>query len=132
MLIEIANVGILYCDLREKNQPFTSEYGEGNGNPFQYSCLEKPMDGEAWQATVHGFAKSRIRLSNFTFTFTMGIPRWLRGKECRRHRFNPWVGKIPWRRKWQPTPVLLPGESRGPRNLVGNSLQGLKKSDMTE
>ena len=33
--------------------------GEGNSNPFQYSCLENPMDGEAWQATVHGVAKSQ-------------------------------------------------------------------------
>ena len=33
--------------------------------------------------------------------------------QCRRHRFDPWVGKIPWRRKWQPAPVLLPGESHG-------------------
>ena len=40
--------------------------GEGNGNPLQYSCLENPMDGEAWQATVHGVAKSRTQLSNFT------------------------------------------------------------------
>ena len=40
--------------------------GEGNGNPFQYSCLGNPMDGEAWQATVHGVAKSRTRLSDFT------------------------------------------------------------------
>ena len=44
-------------------------YGEGNGNPFQYSCLENPMDGGAWQAAVHGFAKSWTRLSDFTFTF---------------------------------------------------------------
>ena len=43
--------------------------GEGNGNPLQYSCLENPMDGEAWWATVHGVAKSRTRLSDFTFTF---------------------------------------------------------------
>ena len=40
--------------------------GEGNGNQLQYSCLENPMDGEAWQATVHGVAKSRTRLSDFT------------------------------------------------------------------
>ena len=45
--------------------------GEGNGNPLQYSCLENPMDGGAWWATVHGVAKSRTRLSDFTFTFTM-------------------------------------------------------------
>ena len=41
--------------------------GEGNGNPLQYSCLENSMDGEAWWATVHGIAKSRIRLTDFTF-----------------------------------------------------------------
>ena len=43
--------------------------GEGNGNPLQHSCLENPMDGEARQATVHGIAKSRARLSDFTFSF---------------------------------------------------------------
>ena len=41
--------------------------GEGSGNPLQYSCLENPMDGEAWWAAVHGVARSR--LSGFTFTF---------------------------------------------------------------
>ena len=40
--------------------------GEGNGNPLQYSCLENPMDGGAWWATVRGVAKSRTRLSDFT------------------------------------------------------------------
>ena len=40
-----------------------------NGNPLQYSCPEVPMDGGAWWAAVHGVAKSRTRLSNFTFTF---------------------------------------------------------------
>ena len=43
--------------------------GEGNGTPLQYSCLENPMDGGAWWATVQGVAKSRTRLSDFTFTF---------------------------------------------------------------
>ena len=41
--------------------------GEGNGNPFQYSCLKNPMDGGAWWATVHGIKKSQTRLSTFTF-----------------------------------------------------------------
>ena len=40
--------------------------GEGNGNPLQYSCLENPMEGGAWWATVHGVTKSRTRLSDFT------------------------------------------------------------------
>ena len=44
-------------------------YGEGNGTPLQYSCLENPMDGGAWWAAVHGVAKSRTRWSDFTFTF---------------------------------------------------------------
>ena len=43
--------------------------GEGNGTPLQYSCLENPMDGAAWWVAVHGVAKSRTRLSDFTLTF---------------------------------------------------------------
>ena len=45
------------------------EDGEGNGTLLQYSCLENPMDGGAWKAAVHGVVKSRIRLSDFIFTF---------------------------------------------------------------
>ena len=44
-------------------------FGEGNGTPLQYCCLENPMDGEAWKAAVHGVAEGRTRLSDFTFTF---------------------------------------------------------------
>ena len=47
-------------------------------------------------------------------------------------RFNPWVRKIPWRGKWQPTPVPLPGESQGQRSLVGCSPWGRKELGMTE
>ena len=47
-------------------------------------------------------------------------------------RFAPWVRKIPWRRKWQPTSVLFPGKSHGQKSLVGYSLWGHKESDMTE
>ena len=42
-------------------------------------------------------------------------------KDVKRQEFNPWVGKIPWRRAWQPTPVFLPGESHGHRSLEGYS-----------
>ena len=45
---------------------------------------------------------------------------------------DPWVGKIPWRRKWQPTPVFLPGKFHGQRSQVDYSIQGYKESDMTE
>ena len=55
--------------------------------------------------------------------------------QCKRHkgcRFDPWVGKIPWRRAWQLTPVFLPRESHGQRSLVGYSPLDHKQSDMTE
>ena len=84
--------------------------GEGDGTPLQYSCLENPMDGGTWWAAVHGVAKSLTRQSNFPFIFTF----------------------MYWRRKWQPTPVFLPGESQGQRSLVGCRLWGHAESDTTE
>ena len=81
-------------------------FGEGSGTPPQYSCLENSMDGGAWQAAVHGVAKSRTRLSDFTFTH--------------------------WRREWQPAPVFLPGESQGWGSLVGCRLWGRTELDTTE
>ena len=84
--------------------------GEGNGNPFQYSCLENPMDGGAWWAAVHGVAKSWKRLSDFTFTFTF----------------------MHWRRKWQPPPVFLPGGSQGQGSLVGCRLWVYTELDTIE
>ena len=68
-------------------------------------------------------------------TGEVGLPWWLSGKEstspCRRCGFDPWIGKIPWRRKWQPTPVVLSGKSHGQRSLAGYSLWGRTESDMT-
>ena len=68
-----------------------------------------------------------------------GLPGGASGKEptcqCGRHKrqgFDPWVGKIPWRRAWQPTPVFLPGEPHGQRSLVSYSPYGCRVSDMTE
>ena len=55
-----------YQKFREQLTPII---GEGNGTPLQYSCLENLMDGGAWWAAVHGVAKSRTPLSDFTFTF---------------------------------------------------------------
>ena len=56
----------------------------------------------------------------------------LKSLQCRRPGFDPGVRRIPWKRKWQPTPVLLPGESHGQRSLVGYSPRSRKESDMTE
>ena len=68
-----------------------------------------------------------------------GLPRRHGGKEpgcqCRRrrrHGFHPWVGRIPWRRAWQPTAVFLPGEPHGQRSLAGYSPRGCKGSDTAE
>ena len=82
--------------------------GEGNGDPLQYSCLENPMDGGAWQAAVHGDMTERLQFHFSLSTF------------------------MHWRRKWQPTPVFLPGESQGRQSLVGCHLWGGIESDTTE
>ena len=67
------------------------------------------------------------------------LSRWHSGGEsacqCRRPKrcgFDPWVGKIPWRRKWQPTPVFFPGKFHGQRSLVGYSPWGGRESDTNE
>ena len=89
------------------------------------------------------FRTELVRFNSYLFLFTFkyylaasqiliinGLPRQLIGKEsC---GFNHWVRKIPWRRKWQATPVLLPGKSHGQRSLVRYSPWDCKDSDMTE
>ena len=81
---------------------------------------------------------SLVCILAFTYSLPLGFPGGASGKEpaCqwrryKRCRFNLWVGKIPWRRAWQPTPVFLPGESHGQKTLTGYS-QGCKKSAKTE
>ena len=64
-------------------------------------------------------------------SFTKLLPWWL-CLQCGRRGFDPWVGKIPWRRKRQSAPGLLPGKSHGQRSLVGYSPWGRKESEMTE
>ena len=77
-----------------------------------------------------------MRVCVYMYTHIYGLPWWLRQLrirlQCGRPGLNPWVEKIPWRRAWQPTPVFLPGESHGQRNLVGCSSWDLKELDMTE
>ena len=108
------------CSPRGRYQSDTTEWlhflfsfsciGEGNGNPLQCSCLESPSDGGVWwlpfmglHRVGHNWATS---LSLFIF--------------------------MHWRRKWQPTPVFLPGEFQGRRSLVGCHLWGHTESDTTE
>ena len=103
-------VGCSPCGHQESNTTewlhfhFTlSCIGEGNGHPLQCSCLENPRDGGAWWVAIYGVAQSRPRL------------KWLSSSTS---RFNVWVGKILWRRKWQPTLIFSPGKSHGQRSLA--------------
>ena len=81
------------------------------------------------QALLHGPNKAPI---GRTRDFPGGSMVKESACQCRRHRFDPWVKKIPQRKKWQPSPVFLPGKSPGQRILVDYSPWSCKKSDMTE
>ena len=74
----------------------------------------------------------KIRLIYVKFWLPWLLRRYSVRLQCGTPGFNSWVGKISWRRKWQSTPVLLPGKSHGQRSLVGYSPLGLKELDTTE
>ena len=90
---------------------------------------------DSWVRKIHW---RRARLASI-LGLILGFLGGASGKELvcqyrrfKRYRFNPWVGKMRWSRKWQPTLVFLPGESSGQRSLAGYSLWGHKELDMTE
>ena len=128
--------------------------GGGNGNPLQYSCLENPMDRGPWWATVHGITKSKHDgVTEYTHKegkaiMTQRVLKCLYGSERRGNAEKElgvagggWMSACKFalcaslahsclwpaltKRKWQPTPVFLPGESHGRRSLVG-SAHGLR------
>ena len=99
--------------------------------------LPRKFHGQRNRARKESDITEWLTLNNNKYTW-VELPRWPSSKEstcqCRRHkrcRFRLWFGKIPWKRKWQPTPVLLPGESHGQRSLVGYSPWGQKELDTT-
>ena len=100
------------------------------------SCLTlcDPLDCSTPGLPVFHYLPEFAQIQEISTKF--GFPWWLNDKEftcqCGRPRFDTWVGKIPWRRKWQHTPVFLPGKSHGQRSLAGYSLWGRKESDTTE
>ena len=98
----------------------------------QWIWSQKWLELETWSLTDYSSAQVVTDKAS-------GFPAGTSGKEaacqCRRLkrcRFDPWVGKIPWKHEWQPTPVFLSGESHRQRSLVGYSPWGLKELDMTE
>ena len=132
--------------------------GEGNGNPPQYSCLENPRDGGDWWAAVYGVTQSRTRLkwlrsssiqlspekamAPHSSTLAWRIPgmeepgglqsmRSVRVGHDRATSLSLFTFMY-WRRKWQPIPVFLLGESQGWGRLVGCRLWGHTESDTTE
>ena len=101
---------------------------------------ELVMDREAWRAAIHGVAKRRTRLSDWTelnWSTTVGFPDGLAGKESACNAGEdavliPGSERSPGGWKWQPTPVFLPEKFHGQRSLAGYSPWGHKESDMTE
>ena len=98
--------------------------GEGNGKPIHVEIIDS-------------FTALLLHINlhvcyYLLYTQMLELPRWLSGKESaskyRRCDFNPWIRTISWRRKWQPTPIFLPGKSHGQRSLSGLGFIELQKS----
>ena len=90
--------------------------------PDDYFIFTDPRIGNLHSKNV------KEHIANYSFPSTQ-VAHWLRiHLPSRRCRLDPWVRKIPWRRKWQPFPVFLPGKSHGQRSLVSSSLWGHKKN----
>ena len=120
--------------IKEKFRKLSSTFSMG----FIQSFVN-PQEAEKLSRTVSRNHIQRKKILNFQHS---GFPGGSVGKEStcnagdclqyRRQEFDSWVGKIPWRRKWQPTSQFLPGESYGQRRLVGYRPWGRKELDMTE
>ena len=98
--------------------------------------IPAPRSSRSTGLSSLSYTAASPHLSAYILWCVCGLPRWLSGKEsawqCRRCRFDPWVRKIPWRRKCQPTPEFLPGESHRQRSLVGYSPWGHRELDNSE
>jgi len=127
----------------------------GVGCHFLLQCMKGKSESEVAQlcptlrdptvcslpgSSVHGISQARVlewgaiafsSMYIYMHIYKLGLPWWLGGKDftcqCRRLGFNPWVRKIPWRRKWQPTSVFLPGKSHGQKSLASYRPWGCKR-----
>ena len=97
-------------------------------NNFKWKYSSVPISTQQLQTAYFTHSNNCVATKKWAFLVAGG-----KGSSCqyRRCRLNPWVRRIPWRRKWQPTLVFLPGKSHGQRNLVGCSPWGRRESDTT-
>ena len=132
---------------REETTQGCEHHGTGHAGSHTKNCLPKmhiatqilasecSMEKPGFSYIIVSSSVKIVAISALSTTRASLVAQRLKrvpGMECRRPGFDPCIGKIPWRRKWQPTPVLLPGEPHGGRSLVGYSPWGRKESDMTE
>ena len=116
-----------------------SSWPRSNPNLLHWQANSLPMSHQGCKKVIHKIYKFYIRYEIHKIHFTR-VKKWtsLVAQTVRIHLqwgtpgFDPWVGKIPWRRAWQATPVFLPGEAHGQSSLVGRSPWGCKELDMTE
>ena len=123
----------VFCDL-PRVPPIMARL---SGPPSPVHCVLFPLSASPCLSGPSPFLPSLlISILNLSPTLLLlHLPPSSDGKaqmQCRRPRFNSWVRKIPWRRKWKLTPAVLPGESHGQRSLVGYSPRGHNELDTTE
>ena len=112
-------------------------FGQSRGreNPLKFSSPRFPRPA-LLAGIISGLDTYILKCTKSYIFRKLGLPMQCSGEEfaCQYSRcgFNPWVGKISWRRKWQPTPVFLPEKSHGLRSLVGCSPRDHKELDTTE
>ena len=144
LVVLLSQIEPAHCSMSNSNYCFFSciQFSQEAGNVVWYSHLTKNIPqfvmihtvkvGEGWQRQRGMTCMCSKRCG----TRASQVPQWKESacqcRWCRRHGFNRWVKKIPWRRKWQVTPVFLPGKPRVLRSLVGHSPQGHKESDTTD
>ena len=129
------------CKLRQVMPPVTAHSGRRRKRVSSDLSFTLIMPLHFYSYFIHKFKFYFLIHQTETFLFCFwliffGRPWWLRRfricQQCGRPGFNLWVGKIPWRKEWLPTPVFLPGEFHGQKGLAGYSPWGHKESDTTE
>ena len=116
----------LHCNKKSQHCVSQKEKMKDSFNIFSLNLMSGPLS--IWM-------RQKLNFKLLLWIKLIGLPWWLRWwricLQCNRTGFEAWVRKIPWRRKWQPTPIFLPGKSHEQRSLAGYSPWDRKVSDMT-